>query len=62
MTVKLSASRTGRSLLPRNIKTQGIVLPEGLSKFNYVVVSRTRDLLAYGIVSQSLCIQQMLGM
>jgi hypothetical protein len=69
MAVRLSALRTGLTLLPRNIifnasdthfcsrlsKPQGLVLPEGLGKFrNHLIGNRTRDLPVCSIVPQPL--------
>jgi hypothetical protein len=64
MAVRFSALRTSRTLLPRNIflllvqfmleaEPQGLMLPDGLGKlkkFIHRIGSRTRDLLACGIV------------
>jgi hypothetical protein len=64
MVAKLSALRTGRTLLPRDIfmllalisvigQAHGVVLPEGLGKLKkliHFIGSRTRDLLACSIV------------
>jgi hypothetical protein len=68
MAIRLSALRTGRALLPRNIsasgthlcqrlsKPQGLVRPEGLGNLKkkiHLIRSRTRDLPACSIVPQT---------